>query len=127
MEEKIFFNEGGVTVSNSRFDFKGQTYAMSGITSIKSVKVDPSRIGPSFLLLISIGFVNKAIENNIYTLPVIIFILLPLVMSFVWSYHQKPKYKIILYLSSGSTFAFTSKDKEYIKNVVTALNDARNF
>lgn len=36
MEEKSFYNEGGVSVSNSRFIAGGQTYAMSGVTSVKS-------------------------------------------------------------------------------------------
>ena len=36
MEETTFFNEGGLTVTNSRFVVPGQTYAMSGVTSIRT-------------------------------------------------------------------------------------------
>lgn len=125
MEEKIFFNEGGVTVSNSRFIVGGQTYAMSEITSIKSVKVDPSKTGPFILIFTSIAVANKARESNIHTLPIILLFYLPLVIGLVWLFRLKPKYKIIWNISSGRVLAFARKDEEYIKNVVTALNDAR--
>src|SRR5690348_561318 len=36
MEEKIFLSEGGVTVTSARFVVSSQTYAMGGITSVKS-------------------------------------------------------------------------------------------
>ncbi len=36
MEEKIFLNEGGVIVTSARFVVPSQTYAMSGVTSVKS-------------------------------------------------------------------------------------------
>ena len=125
MEEKIFFNEGGVTVSNSRFVVGGQTYAMSEITSIKSVKVNPSKTGPLILLFTSFLFARKARESNIYTLTVGILMILPLVIGLIWLFRLKPKYKIIWNTSSGRTLAYARKDKEFIETVVTALNDAR--
>lgn len=126
MEEKIFFNEGGVTVSNSRFVVRGQTYAMSEITSIKIARIDPSIKGPLFFLLLSLSMVIKPGEYNIlYTLPGIILFFSSLIIGLVWLFRIKPKYKIIWDISSGRTSAFANKDKEYIKNVVTALYDAR--
>lgn len=37
MAEKTFLDEGGVTVTNARFVVPAQTYAMSEITSVKSL------------------------------------------------------------------------------------------
>jgi hypothetical protein len=42
MAERTFLDEGGVTVTNARFVVPVQTYAMSGITSVKSLKHTPS-------------------------------------------------------------------------------------
>ena len=35
MSEKVFFNENGYLVTNVRFEVPGQTYVMSGISSVK--------------------------------------------------------------------------------------------
>jgi Family of unknown function (DUF6232) len=129
MEEKIFFNEGGVTVSNSRFVVGGQTYAMSEITSIQSVKVDQSKTGPFFLLFFSIYFSYKVRTNPdiIYRHPLAasIFFYVPLIIGLAWLFRLKPKYKIIWNTSSGRTLAYARKDKKFIETVVTAVNDAR--
>ena len=63
MEEKIFFNEGGVTVSNSQFVVGGQTYAMSEITSMRSVKVNPSKTILIFLLSFSLNTNNIRLKK----------------------------------------------------------------
>jgi Family of unknown function (DUF6232) len=54
MGEKSFFNEGGVSVSNARFIVRGQTYAMSGVTSVKAFRQDPSSAGPLIVGIIGI-------------------------------------------------------------------------
>ena len=48
MAEQTFLNESGVTVTNTRFIVPAQTYAMSGITSVKSLRRDPKRMARSF-------------------------------------------------------------------------------
>lgn len=42
MAEQTFLNKNGIMVTNSRFIVHGQTYAMSGITSVKAAKYTPS-------------------------------------------------------------------------------------
>ena len=54
MEETSFFNEGGVSVSNARFIADNQTYAMSGITSVKQFRQDPSRKVPIIMGVIGV-------------------------------------------------------------------------
>ena len=54
MEEKTFLSEGGITVTNARFIVPAQTYAMSGVTSVKSFEETPSRKGPILLILIGV-------------------------------------------------------------------------
>ena len=54
MEETFFFNDRSVSVSNARFIANGQTYAMSGITSVKTFREDPSYQGPIILGLLGL-------------------------------------------------------------------------
>lgn len=129
MEEKIFFNKDGVIVSNSRFVVRGQTYAMSGITSVTSVRNDPSRIGPIVLFFLAFIFLlyglgmyshdpSGAIIGGGFWVSVFT----------IWGVKswrgQKTYYQIIFNSSSGRVTALTSDDEEYIKTVVAALNDA---
>jgi hypothetical protein len=52
--ERVLFDECGVFVSQSRFVSGGKTYAMSGITSIGSEIVNPSKKGPILGMLIGL-------------------------------------------------------------------------
>jgi len=139
MEEKIFFNKSGVIVSNSRFVVRGQTYAMSGITSIESLKNDPIRIGPIILIFLAIvvlflAFVNILDSPEVQQIrdrnqPGIVFWefffgIILIISGVKWWRGQKTIYEIILNSSSGRTLALTSDDGQFIDVVTTALNDA---
>ena len=117
MEEKIFFNEGGITVTNSRFVVPGQTYTMSGVTSIKSVRHDPSKKWP--IILLGIGII-MLLSGGDAAVPALLLI----VAGVVWLYLIKPTYGVVLSSASGETEALTSKDGGYINRIVNALNDA---
>ena len=51
MTEEVFFEQGSVKVTNARFIVNAQTYAMNGVTSVKSNVVPPNRTG----VLVAIG------------------------------------------------------------------------
>lgn len=115
MEEKMFFEENGVSVSNARFIVRGQTYAMSGVTSVKKEENPPSRLVPIALGLIG-GFGLFNGTDDIFWA----FMFLALAV-FVWS-RQKSEWIVILNSSSGETQALKSMDGSYIEGVVEALN-----
>jgi hypothetical protein len=117
MEEKSFFNEGGVSVSNSRFIVPGQTYAMSGITSVKSYRQDPSRKGP--IILGIVGLLALGGGGNAVFLG-----LLLIAGAVAWWFSQKPEFSVLLTSASGEAKALTNKDGQFITRVVNALNDA---
>lgn len=54
MAEQTFYENGGVTVTTSRFIVPGQMYTMNGVTSIRSISIHPSRKGP--IIVAVIGF-----------------------------------------------------------------------
>jgi hypothetical protein len=121
MEEKTFFNEGGVSVSNARFIAQGQTYAMSGITSVKSYQQDPSRKGPIILGIVGIIAIAAGASGSG---GAIIVGLLCIAGAAAWWFAQKPEFSVLLSSASGEAKALTSENGQFITNVVNALNDA---
>ena len=117
MEEKSFFNEGDVSVSNARFIAQGQTYAMSGVTSVKSFRQDPSRKGP--IIMGIIGVLALAGGGTV-TIVGLALIAGAVAMWFL----QKPEFSVLLSTASGEAKALTSKDSEFISKVVGSLNNA---
>lgn len=115
MAEQAFYSGGGVTVTNSRFIVPAETFAMSGITSVKSLKQTPSRKIP--ITLIVIGLIAMYAR---FTKVGLLF----LAIGIVWWILDKPKYAVVLCSASGETEALTSKDGGFISQVINALNEA---
>lgn len=117
MEEKTFFNENGVSVSNARFIAQGQTYAMSGVTSVKSFRQEPSRKGPIILAIIGLIALTGGGTVTVVGLALIAGAVALWIL-------QKPEFSVLLSSASGEAKALTNKDGEFIGKVVAALNDA---
>lgn len=120
MEEKTFFNEGGVTVTNARFIAMGETYAMSGITSVKIGQEKKGKVWPALMILFGgifmMGFVQG--ETGVGGFG---FALLAVGIALIL---RKPKYLVRLATSGGEVTALSSKNSEWINQVVSALNDS---
>ena len=107
MEEKTFGNEAGVSVSNARFIAAGQTYAMSGVTSVKSSRADPSRKGPIIMGIIGV----LALMGG--GTAMIVGLILIAAAAALW-FTQKPEFQVLLSSASGEAKALSSKDGEFI-------------
>ena len=116
MEEKIFYDAGSISVSNSRFIVDGQTYAMSNVTSVKT-GVEEAKKGAGIL----IGLIGLLVLFGANSILWGIIILILGILLFVGA---KNRYSVVLSTSSGENQALTSKDKTYIEKVVLALNEA---
>lgn len=114
MEEKLFFEHNGVKVTNTRFISGGQTFAMSNITSVKSSEEKPKRLGGVLILLI--GLVTMA------SLPIIGGLISAAAIYYLIK--LKPMYHIMLSTSGGESSALKTDQKEYLNQIVTALNEA---
>ncbi|MCG4454468.1 DUF6232 family protein [Pseudomonas sp. MMS21-TM103] len=117
MDEKIFFNQGNVSVSNSRFIVDGQTYAMSNVTSVKSGATPPDR-GTAIIIAI-IGLACLFGSGWVFVAGIVALAIAIL----VWI-GSKAKYSVILNTSSGENQALVSEDESYISNVISSLNEA---
>ncbi|AZN35133.1 DUF6232 family protein [Iodobacter ciconiae] len=117
MDEKIFFNQENVSVSNSRFIVNDQTYAMSNVTSVKSGITEPQRGGSIFLIVI--GLLCLFGSGWVFGLGCIL-----IVLGISAWLGAKTQYSVILNTSAGENQALVSEEKAYIEDVITALNDA---
>ncbi|HSH87304.1 MAG TPA: DUF6232 family protein [Methylophilus sp.] len=124
MEEKVFFNFDGVTVSNSRFIVRSQTYAMQSVTSVKPGIVEPKR-GVAILLMF-IGFLLLVGEMlALYTAGVLMIAgVVAIIIGLIAWVLEKPKYSVILNTSAGEHHALISEKKQDIEHVLQALNQA---
>jgi len=130
MEEKIFFNKDGVTVSSSLLVVRGRKYAISEIRSITSVQNDPNRMVPVFLIFLTIVFLNYFFIGYYSNMSMEIaidrcfWVIIFGISSIVWWYRQKTTYEIFLNTSFGTILALTSEDLEYVQTVAIAIDDA---
>lgn len=117
MDEKIFFSQGNVSVSNSRFIVDGQTYAMSNVTSVKSRVTPPDRSAAVIIAIVGLA----CLFGRGWLLVAGLVAVAIGVLAWMGS---KAKYAVVLNTSSGENQALVSEDKAYIANVVASLNEA---
>jgi len=115
MSETVFYDDKGVTVTNSRFIVYGRTYAMSGVTSVGTHAIGPSRKGP--IILGIVGLVASLGGKWIAGIPLV-------ALSIFWWTRQKPTLTILLSSASGEVEAVRSQDAGFIFGVEEALNNA---
>ncbi|MEA9389561.1 DUF6232 family protein [Acerihabitans sp. TG2] len=117
-EEKEFYTNGNVSITNARFRVGSTTYAMQGVTSVKKHRIAANKIWAILMVLAGLGMMfwaelsGKVVGFVILILGVIIFKML------------KDTYIVILNSSSGESQALNSKDEKYIDDVINSLNDA---
>lgn len=114
MDEKTFFEYEGVKVTNARFVVKGQTFAMSNVTSVNPITEPPKRFWGIVCLLIGLASLT---QNAFFGIPVI-------ALSIYFLYKQRTTYHVMLRTSGGETKALTTHQKDYLGKVVAALSDA---
>jgi hypothetical protein len=114
-QEKIYYEGGEVKVTNARFIVSSQTYAMSGITSVKFFTENPNKLGP--IIAFSIAIVALLAHTNIWAIGI------PLIFGSLLLL-RKATHHVVLSSASGETRALNSQNKEFISSVIQSLNDA---
>ncbi len=118
--EKTFLEQGEIVVTNSRFVVAAQTYAMTGITSVRSEKETPSRTGPIVLLVLGVLSLFAAAQTNSAWIGVLLFGGLGV----LWLVLQKPTFRVKVATAGGEQQALESKDADFVARVVHAVNEA---
>ena len=133
--EKVFFEYDDVKVTNARFINGANTYAMSGITSIKLSHKEPKKTSVfshiiSALIILAgayvtfIGIKDRNNENLFMGLGCVIFFGGLSFAAYKMDKLKKTLYMIMLSTSGGETEGLRSDDIEYASQVTKALNDA---
>ncbi len=116
--ETTYFDNGKVTITSARVIVPTQTYAMSGITSVKFVEKKPQRLWPIGLLLAGFLLAKSIPGASIWHFVMLI------APGLIWLLIQRTMYSVQLSSSSGESKALTSKYGDFVKNVVKAINQA---
>ncbi|HRS19886.1 MAG TPA: DUF6232 family protein, partial [Bacteroidales bacterium] len=113
-EEKVYFENGDVKVTNARFLTFGKMHSMAGVTSVAKYVISPSYKYPIITLVI--GLILFAVSW--------IFALIVTGVAIAWIVSLKKEYQITLSSASGSEEALRSKDEAFIDEIINALNQA---
>jgi hypothetical protein len=116
-DEKVFLNEAGITVTQARFVVPAQTFAMSGVTSVLALKSDPKRTGP--IVLGVLGLITLMAGK----MGILVALLL-IAGAVAWWMALKTTYIVKLRTSGGESNAYSSKDKELVDRIISALNES---
>jgi hypothetical protein len=115
-QETVLLSENGIRVTNVRFIVDGETYAMSGITSIKTEVDHPSKIGPIIAIIAGLLILT---QRGTGVLGIVI-----AVVGIFWFRSKVTEYTISLTSASGERTPYRSTDKAFVDKVVAAINEA---
>ena len=118
-EEKVFFEQGKVKVTSSRFVAVDRTFAMANITSVRSLRIEAKRsiYGTAFAVIGAL----IAVEQRNILIGVILF-----VGGVIHTYIQikkRDKFVVAIATSGGEVHAHDASES-YVGRVVDAINAA---
>jgi|ERR1035437_124585 hypothetical protein len=114
--EKIFYQDNNVTITQSQFIAGSKTYAIRNISSASNYEIKKSKTGA--ILLLVIGFFLSIPE------PIRILGWGLIIIGVIWLIKIEGKYSVRISTDSGEENSFIHHDKAYIQKIVNALNDA---
>jgi hypothetical protein len=114
-EERTFFEDGTIIVTNAHFTVPGRIFAMSDIKGVRFERTQATRSWPTALYLLGLG----SFFARLYRFGLIL-----LIVGALLNLVSRPKYTIVLDSVSGDVRAFTSSDRDYISEIMDALKKA---
>jgi hypothetical protein len=119
--EQKFFEADGVLVTNTRFVRGNETFAMSGVTSVRAHTVVPPKTGPIILIIFGAIVALASLQSS---LPGVVVGIVIAGLGIVWFRGIKNSYFVRLVTASGERDAVSSFDANYIAGIVEAVNQA---
>ena len=142
--DKILYSDGhDVTVTDSEFQVKNHHYKLNGITKCALMVRQPKRGVGIVLLLLGLGllalgflrafspglFPDFQIDDKMYSIDTIalwiggLFVVLGIIALAI----VREKYTVRIATAEGEKDAVVSTKKEYVSQIVDAINSAVNF
>ncbi len=134
--EETFFQQGDIWVTNTRFIVASQTFAMQGVTSVRSMQLPPKlRMGEVLAVvvgfLLALGGIPACLEglhgDAIALTAGIVLVIVGSIAAagpLLQQRRERPTYGIVLRTADGEVTAHTSKDRDLIMGIVAGLNKA---
>jgi hypothetical protein len=120
--ETVYLDQDRVLVTNARAVVKSVTYAMSNITSVKTVRIRPDRTIPIVFGVVAAVVIFLGMGSGTY-IAVIIGVVLALMTYYIWKI-GKIHYALVLNTSGGEVQVLISKERDRIKLVAEAISNA---
>jgi hypothetical protein len=117
MDRKVFFNDGNIIISDSRFIASGYIYNIRDITSVRLGVVE----APRWLGIFGMGsgLVLMLMEDSLFVVGGCFIALGMMVCMFA-----KTRYAVMLQTATGEHRVFSDTSKHYIEKVICALDAA---
>lgn len=117
MDRKVFFSDGGVIISDSRFIASGYIYSIRDLAAVRLGVVEP----PWWLAFLSLGLglVLSLTEGPLFVVGGFLIALGIMVGLFA-----KTRYAVILKTTTGEHHVLLDRDRDYILQVVNAVEAA---
>jgi hypothetical protein len=130
--EQCLFSESNIFISPSRLVATDRTYAISGITSVKTTLIEPSRGLPIIMIVLGVLFLvfgftylsQPASPSHPDGRVLVLVGVLLLLIGVVILKNLRPEYVGTFHLSSGEVENIARKDKELIVRLAAAINQA---
>jgi len=115
-KEITFYQDTNVQVTQSRFITNSKTYAMRNISSVHIFEIVKSRKLPVVLIAIGLAML---FSDDARMFGFFIIALGGLILAFT-----KNEFAVRISTNAGEVNSIVAKDRDYIQNIVNALNDA---
>jgi hypothetical protein len=127
--EEPLFNAYGIQVTRTRFLVSGHMFPIANISSIRMAEIPPSTSGEVLLLVFGllIGVIAAATMADGIGAWAMLFLCggaLTVIGAIVLLARKKSSYSVVLTTAGGEIKAYTSPDRQFIANVIGALNQA---
>ena len=119
MDERTFFDENGMRVTNVRFITPVQTYAMSGITSVKRELKKASRVPGVMLAILGVAMMLLCDAPAMKGLGFLL-----LCGGVAAAMLPKDTHYVVIHSASGESRATESTDRGVIDRIIAALNES---
>lgn len=114
--ELTFYQDGFVTVTQSRYVTESKTYAMRNISSVHVFEIIKSRTKAVLMIIFGLFLL---FSKDIFWIGIII-----IALGIWWLLSIKNEYAVRISTNAGEANSITSKNRDYIQKIVNALNDA---